>query len=61
MDVLVLVYQMCCSIRTIYFFIFVYSSVAFTAHVQHFASVAISTQHIFSPPVGALSIVEIGL
>jgi hypothetical protein len=42
-----LVYQMCCTIWTVYFLVFVYAPVAFTAHMQHLATVAISTQHFF--------------
>jgi len=45
---LVLVYQVCCTIWAIYFLAFVYALVSFTAHVQHLATVAISTQHFFA-------------
>lgn len=39
---------MCCSVWTVHFFVFVNLPITFTAHVQHAAAIAISTQHFFA-------------
>ncbi len=39
---LVLVYQMCGAVGAVDFFVFAYFAVSFTAHVEHFTSVAVS-------------------
>ena len=47
-EALVLIHEMCCSIWAVNFLVFAYVPVALTAHVQHFAAVAISAQHFFA-------------
>jgi hypothetical protein len=45
---LVVVYKMGCSVWTVNLFVFVNSSITFTAVMKHFTSVAISTQHFIA-------------
>jgi len=52
---LILVYKVRGSVRAVNLLVFAHAPVAFTAHVQKRAAIAVSTEHFFSPPIGALA------